>query len=235
MERGERRIRGNEKTMTIEALVFDAYGTLFDVHSVIALAEQTFPGQGSALSPLWRTKQLEYTWQRSLMGRYEDFAAITRGALHYACRVLKLDLNPFDAEKLMDAYRRLAPYPEAREALQLLSAHKLAILSNGCPSMLEPLVQNAGLAEFFTHVLSVDELEVYKPAPRVYRFAVEKLGVEPSQIGFVSSNFWDVCGAGHFGFQSFWINRGGAIADPLGYQPVAILSKLTELPQYMAG
>ncbi|MBA2352739.1 MAG: haloacid dehalogenase type II [Burkholderiales bacterium] len=218
--------------MTIKALVFDAYGTLFDVHSVIALAERIFPGQGQALSQLWRAKQLEYTWLRSLLQRYENFETVTRDALAHSCDALKLNIAPAELQKLTDAYLHLAPYPEARGALQSLSAHRLVILSNGCPAMLNPLVQNAGFSEFFDYVLSVDKLKIYKPDPRVYRMAADTLGLAPTDIGFVSSNFWDVSGAGHFGFRSFWINRSGAIADALGYRPAAILAALTELPAH---
>lgn len=215
--------------MALRSLVFDAYGTLFDVHSVVALGEKMFPGRGSALSQLWRTKQLEYTWQRSLMARYEDFAVVTRAALDYACRSLKLDCSAVNADALMEGYLHLVPFPEAREALESLAPVPLAILSNGCPAMLEPLVRNAGLADLFAEVMSVDSLKIYKPDPRVYAMASAKLGAEPSAIGFVSSNFWDVSGAGHFGFQSFWINRSGALADALGYTPRAKLTRLTEL------
>jgi 2-haloacid dehalogenase len=219
--------------MTLQCLVFDAYGTLFDVHSVVSLADEIFPGHGPALSQLWRTKQLEYTWQRTLMGRYEDFAVITRDALDYSCRALKLELKSADSRRLMDAYRSLSPYPEARAALESLLPRRLGILSNGSPAMLEPLVENAGLASFFDHVLSVDELKLYKPHPRVYQFACDKFALKAAQIGFVSSNFWDVSGAAHFGFSSFWINRSGAIPDPLGATPRGVFSRLTELPAHV--
>jgi 2-haloacid dehalogenase len=218
--------------MALQCLVFDAYGTLFDVHSIVKLAEELFPGYGAHLSQLWRQKQLEYTWQRSLMGRYEDFSVITRDALDYACRALDLERTPSDVKRLMNAYRHLDLYPEARAALESLLPRRLAILSNGCPSMLEPLVKNAGLHSFFDHVISADELKMYKPHPRVYQMACDKFSIEPAAIGFVSANFWDVSGAGHFGFRAFWINRTGAIPDPLGYTPHAVLSKLTELAQH---
>lgn len=218
--------------MSLQCLVFDAYGTLFDVHSVARLAEEIFPGHGARLSQLWRQKQLEYTWQRSLMGRYEDFSVVTRDSLDYACRALDLERTPGDVKRLTDAYRRLEPYPEARAALEMLLPRRLAILSNGSPSMLEPLVKNAGLKNFFDHVISVDELKTYKPHPRVYQLACDKLAVEPAAVGFVSSNFWDVSGAGHFGFRAFWINRTDAAADSLGYTPHAVLSRLTDLSQH---
>ena len=219
--------------MSLQCVVFDAYGTLFDVHSVAALANEIFPGHGATLSRLWRSKQLEYTWQRTLMGRYEDFAVVTRDALDYACRSLNLELEAGDARRLMDAYRSLHAYPEARAALESLLPRRLAILSNGSPAMLMPVVENAGLASFFDHVLSVDELKLYKPHPRVYQFACDKFAVDAAQIGFVSSNFWDVSGAAHFGFASFWVNRSNAIPDPLGATPRATLSQLTELVQHV--
>lgn len=219
--------------MTLQCLVFDAYGTLFDVHSVAALAEQLFPGHGARLSQLWRQKQLEYTWQRSLMGRYEDFSVITRGSLEYASRALELEHEATDVRRLLDAYRHLDAYPETRAALEMLLPRRLAILSNGSAPMLTPMVKGAGLANFFDHVMSVDEMKTYKPHPRVYQMACDRLGLEPAAIGFVSANFWDVSGAGHFGMPAFWINRSGAIPDPLGYTPAAVLSKLTELKSHV--
>jgi 2-haloacid dehalogenase len=215
--------------MSIRAVVFDAYGTLFDVHSVIQRCDALFPGKGPALSQLWRAKQLEYTWLRSLMGRYEDFESITRAALRYACRALALDWSEPAEGALMDEYRRLAPYPEVPAALEALSGHRLAILSNGSPAMLDAVVRNAGLASRFQAVLSVDPLRIFKPHPAVYRLAPDTLGVTSAEIAFISSNFWDVTGATAFGFRTFWINRAGAQPDELGYRPAAVLGSLTEL------
>ena len=175
----------------IQAVVFDAYGTLFDVHSVVQRCDSLFPGRGSQLSLLWRSKQLEYTWLRSLMGRYEDFEAVTRAALRFACASLALELSEAGSQSLMDEYLRLAPYPEAGEALQRLQSRKLAILSNGSPAMLEALLRNTGLTARFHAVLSVDERRTYKPHPSVYRLAPDRLGVPAASIAFVSSNFWD--------------------------------------------
>ncbi len=217
----------------IKALVFDAYGTLFDVHSVIALGEQLFPGKGSALSQLWRAKQLEYTWLRSLMGRYADFTAVTRDALEYACHGLQLPLDTAKSAQLMAAYNNLALYPDARTALAALSGLKLAILSNGSPAMLGPVVKNAGLDKTFTAVISVDELKIFKPDPRVYQLAPAKLGVAASEIAFVSSNYWDAAGASNFGFRVFWINRAGAQPDRLSAAPDAVLGRLTELAHHL--
>ena len=161
----------------LRAIVFDAYGTLFDVHSVIALCEQLWPGKGTALSQLWRSKQLEYTWQRSLMRRYEDFARVTEAALRYACTALGLQIDEERRGRLMDAYRTLATFPEVASALAELRAMKLrlAILSNGSPAMLRPLVANAGLRGLIGTVISVDQRKIYKPAPAVYRLAVQRL------------------------------------------------------------
>ncbi len=213
----------------IKALVFDAYGTLFDVHSVIALCDELFPGQGTQLSQTWRAKQLEYTWLKSLMGRYQDFGKVTEAALKFACKSLKLDCSPESRKRLMQAYLHLQPYPEVKEALASLSHCKLAILSNGSPRMLKALVKNNGLTKTFDKVISVDEVKIYKPSPKVYALAPKKLKVKKSEIGFVSSNFWDICGAASFGLRTFWINRAGNPDDELGYASEATLAKLTGL------
>ena len=218
----------------VDAVVFDAYGTLFDVHSVIRRGEELFPGKGDALSRLWRTKQLEYTWLRSLMGRYEDFEKVTRDALTFTCRSLGLACTHVSESLLMEEYLRLALYPDARPALDLLKGRKLAILSNGSPAMLDAVVTNAGLDPVFHSVLSVHALRIFKPHPSVYQWGMEALGVSKERVAFVSSNFWDICGATSFGFQTFWINRSGAPPDELGYSPVAVLGKLDELGSTLA-
>jgi 2-haloacid dehalogenase len=215
--------------MTIRAVVFDAYGTLFDVHSVSQRCDALFPAKGPALSQLWRAKQLEYTWLRSLMGRYEDFESITRAALRYACRALALNWSESAEGTLMEAYRRLSPYPEVPTALAALSDRSLAILSNGSPAMLDAVVRNAGLTARFEAVLSVDPLRIFKPHPSVYQLAPDALGTSAAEIAFISSNFWDVTGATAFGFRTFWINRTGAQPDELGYRPAAVLGSLAEL------
>jgi 2-haloacid dehalogenase len=187
--------------------------------------EACFPGKGTALSQLWRAKQLEYTWQRSLMQRYAPFSSVTRDALGYSCAALGLDAAPH-LDALMAEYLALAPFPEVPKALSRLTMKK-AILSNGSPDMLEPLVRNSGLR--FDAVLSVDELKVYKPAPQVYELAVRRLGVARERIGFVSSNCWDALGAKSFGFQVYWINRGRAPLDRLGFRPDAEIHSLDEV------
>jgi len=212
--------------MSVDALVFDAYGTLYDVHSVVRRCETCFPGKGTQLSQLWRAKQLEYTWQRSLMQRYVPFSQVTREALAYSCAALGLDAGQH-AEALMGEYLRLAPFPEVPAALERLKM-KRAILSNGSPDVLDPLVRNSGLR--FDAVLSVDELKIYKPAPGVYELAVQRLKVAKERIGFVSSNCWDALGAKSFGFRVYWINRGGAPLDQLGFRPDAELRSLATLP-----
>jgi 2-haloacid dehalogenase len=219
--------------MRCEALVFDAYGTIFDVHSVADRCESLWPGRGTAVSQLWRTKQLEYTWQRSLMQRYRDFRAVTEESLRYVCDALKLRCSQTEIDSLLEEYLRLATFPEVPQALKRLGSKKLAILSNGSPAMLEPLVKNAGLESTFAAVLSVDSLKVYKPDPRVYELAVEALGVAASDIGFVSSNCWDACGAKSYGFNVFWINRAGAPVDGLGERPDFLLGNLAELPSLL--
>jgi 2-haloacid dehalogenase len=212
--------------MTPQALVFDAYGTVFDVHAVIRRCDQFWPGKGAALSQLWRTKQLEYTWQRSLMRRYLPFSRITRDALAYSCEFLKLALDAAGEEALMQEYLKLAVYPDVPEALAKLKVKK-AILSNGSPDMLDPLVRQSGLQ--FDAVLSVDEVKMFKPVPEVYQLAVDRLGVAKEAIGFVSSNCWDALGAKSFGFTVYWINRGQAPVDALGFRPDRIVGGLHEV------
>lgn len=213
----------------LKALVFDAYGTLFDVHSVISTCNELFPGQGPALSQAWRSKQLEYTWLVSLMGRYKDFWRVTESALLFACKNLGLACPPDTRAKLMGAYLHLEPYPEVKEALAALSNYSLAILSNGSPRMLRAAVASAGLRGIFSHVISVDNAKIYKPSPRVYRLAPQKLGVAKAAIGFVSSNFWDIAGAKAFGLRTYWVNRSNACADELRLLPDTTLHSLTDL------
>ena len=215
--------------MTIRALVFDAYGTLFDVHSVIARCESLFPGRGAALSHLWRQKQLEYTWLRSLMGRYENFESVTASALNYACSTLGLTLTKRSAGDLLLAYRRLNTFAEVGDALAALRDCRLAILSNGSPEMLNAVVRHSGLDRLLDAVISVDKVRMFKPHPSVYRLVPDKLQVRSRDVGFVSSNYWDVCGAAAFGFQAFWINRTKAAPDELGPRPNAVLQRLTDL------
>ena len=206
--------------------MFDAYGTLYDVYSVAARCESCWPGKGAQLSQLWRAKQLEYTWQRSLMQRYVPFSTVTREALAYSCEALKLELSVAQMEGLMGEYLNLALYPDVTRTLAKLKPPK-AILSNGSPDMLLPLVKNSGLE--LDAVISVDALKIFKPAPQVYQLAVEKL--QTKNIGFVSSNCWDALGAKSYGFEVYWINRGNAPVDRLGFKPDRILKSLDEILQ----
>ena len=216
----------------MRAFVFDAYGTLFDVYSITALCDQLFPGQGSALAQMWRSKQLQYSVLRSLMDRYEDFAQVTQGALVYSARALKLDLTAGKRAALMDAYMTLEAFPDAKPALQRLKLMglQLAILSNGSPAMLQAVTQSAGLTKLLDAVISVDEVRIFKPSPRVYALASAHLRLPESEIGFVSSNNWDINGAGAAGLTTFWIQR--AAAEPpeeLGHPAAHVVQALTDL------
>lgn len=213
----------------IKALVFDAYGTLFDVHSVLDRCEGVFPGHGSDLTSLWRAKQLQYTWLRSLMGRYEDFWQITQDGLAFACRSLGLAPSQRQVEYLMQAYLTLSPFPEVAAALDALSHVPFSILSDGTPTMLQSAVRSAGLEGRFQHILSVDEVRIYKPSPVVYRLAETHLGIRRGEIGFVSSNCWDVAGAKAFGLPVYWLNRKDEPLEMLGFAPDGIIRSATEL------
>jgi 2-haloacid dehalogenase len=211
--------------MSPEAFVFDAYGTLFDVHSVMRRCESFYPGKHVELSRLWRAKQLEYTWLRSLMQRYVPFSTVTREALAHACEALGLELTAERMEALMAEYHMLAAFPDVAPTFERLKGVKRAILSNGSPDMLEPLVAHSALE--LDAVISVDELKVFKPAPQVYAAAVEKLATR--RIAFVSSNCWDALGAKSFGFTVFWLNRGDAPLDRLGFRPDRVVRRLDEI------
>ena len=223
-------------TAEVAALVFDAYGTLFDVHSVARRAEELFPGRGAALSAAWRAKQLEYSWLRTLMERYEDFDRVTRASLEWALESLALEADEAARRSLIEEYRRLATYPEVPAALESLARTRaLAILSNGHPGMLEAVVDHNGLRERFRGgILSVHAARRFKPDPAVYRIAEEALGVPRALVGFVSSNGWDAAGAKSFGFRAYWVNRAGAPVERLGVRPDAILKDLAALEAALA-
>jgi 2-haloacid dehalogenase len=213
------------------AVVFDAYGTLFDVASAAERAGDALGDRWRALAETWRAKQLQYTWLRSLMGRHADFRQVTADGLDFALASLGIDDPPL-RRRLLDLYERLDAYPEARETLARLRAggRKLAILSNGSPPMLEAAVHSAGLADLLDAVLSVESVGIYKPAPVVYELAPRRLGVAPGEIAFVSSNGWDVHGASAFGFRVAWCNRSGQPAERLPGRPDAEIRSLSELP-----
>lgn len=216
-----------------KACVFDAYGTLFDVHSAVARYAGSIGSAADAMSRTWRLKQLEYSWTRSLMGRHADFWTVTADALDYAMRSARIeDRNLRD--QLMQAYLGLDPYPEVPDVLRRLKSAgiRTAILSNGSPEMLEPAVRSAQLEHLVDAVLSIEEVGVYKPDPRVYQLAVDKLGASPAEISFQSSNAWDAAGAAAFGFRVVWINRAGQPAEygwVLQAREIATLEPLPEI------
>jgi 2-haloacid dehalogenase len=213
----------------IRGYIFDAYGTLFDVHSVVEAGREV-TDDPAALSALWRQKQLEYTWLRALMGRYEDFWMVTEGALRLALRRLGLQVTAAQIQRLMEAYLSLACFPEVEGALERLAPRPCAILSNGSPRMLQAAVAASGLGKHLAHVLSVDAVKTYKPAPAVYRLGVQALGLDASDLLFVSSNAWDVAGAKAFGYQVAWCNRATAPAEELGLTPDFTVTRLDQLP-----
>ena len=223
----------------IKACVFDAYGTLFDVHSAVDVHSARLGQQAEAISATWRSKQLEYTWLRSLMGRHADFWEVTGEALEFALESHGIDIHTATQsglrEALMQAYLQLLPYPEATSALEMLRQRgfRMAILSNGTPDMLDAAINNAGMQGIFEAVLSVESVGIYKPDPRVYQLAVDQLALPREHILFLSSNGWDVSGAKSFGFQTFWVNRAGVPIERLGSEPDAILDNLSELPRML--
>ena len=193
--------------MTIKAVVFDAYGTLYDVQSVADITEEAFPGYGEIITQIWRIKQLEYSWLRTLMRRYADFAAVTRDSLAYTLRCLGLQYDNDTFAGIIDKYRHLDLYPDAKAALAALRGRKLAILSNGSPDMLNALVKNSGLDRVLDATLSVDPKQTFKPSPDAYTPIESQLGVKRTDVLFVSSNPWDACGAKSFGLNVAWIER----------------------------
>jgi len=193
--------------VTIKAIVFDAYGTLYDIQSVAAVTEEAFPGYGEIITQVWRIKQLEYTWLRSLMRRYRDFSAVTRDSLAYTLRCLGLTYDDVTFESIMEKYLHLDLYPDALTSLAALKDRKLAILSNGSPDMLNALVRNSGLDRVLDAVISVDAKKIFKPSPETYMLIEEALHVPPAEVLFISANPWDACGAKAFGLQVAWIVR----------------------------
>jgi len=214
----------------IKACVFDAYGTLFDVHSAVSGLSGDIGPKYAELSMIWRTKQLEYTWLRSLMGSHVDFWQITGDALSYAMDAMQIKDDALH-EKLMQAYLSLDAFPEVYDVLALLKQAGIpaAILTNGSPHMISAAVSSAGLDDLVTHQLSVEEVGIFKPSASVYQMASDTLGVAANQICFQSSNAWDVAGAAHFGFHVAWVNRYGQPAERLPGKPDAIINDLDGL------
>jgi 2-haloacid dehalogenase len=212
-------------------VLFDAYGTLFDVYSVGLLAEQLFPGQGERLALLWRDKQIDYTRLLTLSGRYQPFWAVTRAGLRYAAARLSLALDAATEERLMSQYRHLSAFPENREVLNGLRQRGIpaGILSNGDPEMLAVAVKSAGLAELLTPVLSVHEVKRFKTDPAAYALGPQALKLPASEILFVSSNGWDAIGATWFGYTTLWVNRAGLPLEQLDTVPSRIGSSLRDV------
>jgi len=211
-----------EKSLPVpRAVVFDAYGTLFDVYSVALLAEQQFPGQGNALALLWRDKQIEYTRLTSMSGRYQTFWELTRAGLRFAALRLNLTLDASTEERLMNQYRHLSAFPENHEVLRELRRRNVpcAILSNGDPEMLAVAVKSAGFEPFLSQVLSVHTVRKYKTDPAAYALGPQALGLAARQILFVSSNGWDAIGATWYGYTTLWVNRQGLPLEQLGTAP----------------
>jgi len=219
----------------IRACVFDAYGTLFDFNSAARQAQDALGPSWVKLSEAWRAKQLQYTWLRSLMGRHVDFWQLTGDALDWAMASLEMADGSL-RERLMSLYLSLDAYPEVADMLATLgkSGRKLAILSNGAPAMLAAAVSNAKLGHAFDAVISVEEVGVYKPDPRVYRLAVKRFGLEPAEICFVSSNAWDAYAAKAFGMRVVWCNRFNQAPERLPDPPDRQITRLSELPALLA-
>jgi len=218
----------------IKACVFDAYGTLFDVHSAVGKHRARLGDIADQLSSVWRTKQLEYTWLRSLMRRHADFWQVTQDALDFAFDMYAV--NDSDLKKdLMDAYLHLDCYPEVPDALSELITRgfEIAILSNGTPTMLEAAVENSRLETMIPQIYSVEKAGVFKPDPRVYQIAVDEFNVKPEEIVFQSSNAWDASGAAAFGFKVAWINRFGQSPERLPAKPDVEITSLSELPKLL--
>jgi 2-haloacid dehalogenase len=213
------------------AVVFDAYGTLFDVYSVALLAEQLFPGQGNALGLLWRDKQIEYTRLTSMSGRYQPFWELTRAGLRFAALRLGLTLDEAAEAQLMNQYRHLSAFPENLDVLRELQRRGVpcAILSNGDPEMLAVGVKSAGFEPFLAHVLSVHGVRRYKTDPATYALGPQALGLPARQILFVSSNGWDAIGATWYGYTTLWVNRQGLPLEQLGTEPTRTGSSLRDV------
>ena len=220
--------------MKPRALVFDAYGTLFDVHSVVQRAGDRIAGDLHSLSTLWRQKQLEFTWLRALMERYEDFWHVTEAALRSAVSQLKIQTSEAQLDSLMQAYLFPSPFPDVRPALEHLKGFPLTILSNGTPKMLESAVNCNDLRSCFTELISVDSVKTYKPSPRVYALGPHILNIPAEEILFISSNSWDGAGAKAFGYGVCWCNRSGLEMEHLGFAPDIIVSELLDLCGFLS-
>ena len=215
--------------MKTKAVVFDAYGTLFDVNSAAEKCKTKIGPKWEIFSNFWRTTQLEYTWLRSLMKRHKNFWDITEDSLDKSMKVFNIDKNM--KNELLSLYKILSPYPEVRGVLEDLKKKnfKLAILSNGTPDLLNELVESNKLNNLFDDLFSIEEVKIYKPDPRVYELPIKKYKIKSDEITFLSANTWDVSGGGNFGYNSIWVNRHNSIFDILDFQPKNEISNLTQL------
>ena len=215
--------------MKSKAIVFDAYGTLFDVNSAAEKCKGKIGDKWEAFSYFWRATQLEYTWLRSLMKRHKDFWQITEESLDKSMKVFNIDKNM--KNELLNLYKILSPYPEVKEILENLKNKnfKLAILSNGTPALLKGLVKNNNLNDLFDDLFSIEEVKIYKPDSKVYDLPVKKYKVKPEEIVFLSANTWDVSGGGNYGYNSIWVNRSNHTFDKLDYSPIKELKDLKGL------
>jgi len=220
----------------IKAIIFDAYGTLFDVYSIGALGERFFPGAGARLAEMWRDRQIDYTRLRTLGKRYVDFWTITADALDYSCARLGLDLTDTRRAALLGQYAKLQAFPENLAVLDTLRARglPLAILSNGTPAMLDSAIRAARMQDCFTHVLSVEAVRRFKTAPEAYQMGPDAFGLPASEILFVSSNNWDAVGATWFGHPAFWVNRAGHPGERLGVALAGEGRTLADLPDFVS-
>ena len=215
--------------MKAKALVFDAYGTLFDVNSAAEKCKDKIGTKWEAFANFWRTTQLEYTWLRSLMKRHKNFWEVTEDSLDKSMRMF--NINNSMKNELLNLYKILSPYPEVREVLEHLKKKnlKLAVLSNGTPNLLSELVASNKLNNLFDDLFSIEEVKVYKPDKRVYEIPIKKYNIKANEISFLSANTWDVSGGGNYGYNSIWVNRNNSEFDNLGFQPKTEINNLTQL------
>ncbi|GIS77805.1 MAG: haloacid dehalogenase [Candidatus Pelagibacterales bacterium] len=213
----------------IKAIIFDAYGTLFDVNSAAEKCRSKIGDKWESFANYWRKTQLEYTWLRSLMGRHKDFWQITEDSLDKSMQAF--NINKAMKNELLDLYKILSPYPEVKETLEKLKEkrYKLAILSNGTPALLNELVKSNGLQNLFDDIFSIEEVKIYKPSSKVYDMPVKKYSIKNEEVAFLSANTWDVSGGGNYGFTSIWVNRNKNIFDNLDYKPKNEISGLNQL------
>ena len=213
----------------IKAIVFDAYGTLFDVNSAAERCKKKIGDKWENFANFWRTTQLEYTWLRSLMKRHKDFWQVTEDSLDKSMKAFKVDISMKD--ELLNLYKELSPYAEVSDVLNKLKNknYKLAILSNGTPALLNNLVESNGFKNIFDDIFSIESVGIYKPDSKVYEMPVKKYKIKPSEVAFLSSNTWDVSGGGNYGYNSIWINRSNNIFDNLDFKPKNELINLTQL------